>query len=172
MIGIVLKEGIDVKADGISYLMSYWRKAREAVIPGMLYFYGCESVVRLSDIAFVASCRVFKIVLDGNINFLIVTGLEKMRGRIQFGRVPFIRGRNWMNMISLCWGVSGWMAEEDMEEEGMIKGGMDMVEEVMGDEVVFAISYHIQTGLLSVGSWRYDCLDMYCKHDNEILVSG
>jgi hypothetical protein len=37
------------------------------------------------------------------------------------------------------------MAEEDMEEEGM-------VEEVMGDEVVFAISYHIQTGLLSVGS--------------------
>jgi hypothetical protein len=44
------------------------------------------------------------------------------------------------------------MAEEDMEEEGMIKGGMDMVEEVMGDEVVFAISYHIQKGLLSVGS--------------------
>jgi hypothetical protein len=91
-----------VKAGGILHPISYWRKAREAVIPGMLYFYGCESVVRLSYIAFVASCRAFKIILDDNINFLIVTGLEKMRGRIQFGRVPFIRGRNWMNMIFLC----------------------------------------------------------------------
>jgi hypothetical protein len=44
------------------------------------------------------------------------------------------------------------MAEEDMEVEGIVERGMGMVEEVMGDEVVFAISYHIQTGLLSVGS--------------------
>jgi hypothetical protein len=102
MIGIVLREGIDVKADGILYPTSYWRKAREAVIPGMLYFYGCEAAEQLSYIAFVASCRVFEIILNVNINFLIVTGLEKMRGRIQFGRVSFIRGRNWMNMILLC----------------------------------------------------------------------
>ena len=44
------------------------------------------------------------------------------------------------------------MEEEDTEEEGMVEGVMDTVEEVMGDEVVFAISYHIQAGLLSVGS--------------------